>query len=1335
MHPPEVKAGSHEVIASYTPRIVAGVTGPPTTLPHRERFFGAVLQTDITGFTGLTEQMASSGTEGAEKITRLLNRCFGRLVEVVVEGGGDVVKFAGDAFMATWPTAAMGSARDAVLAACKVGLGMQEAVEQMGREGDLRLQLRVGISVGDLMALHLGGVSERRELLLLGGAIAEVTRAEQLARPGNVVVAPAAAAAAESALRTRPVQDGYQRLFALRSPPPALPLPSLLPTDSKALLAYIPRSVRHRLNHGETRWLAELRPLSVLFVSLPEIDHRAAPARVQALVRRVQQTLQRFEGQLNKLTHDDKGTTAVAAMGLPPLAHEDDATRACEAALEICAAVAAMDSTCTIGIASGTAFCGEVGSPMRREYTMIGDVVNVAARLMQHADQGVLVDAQTQQLAAGRVAFQPGPPAVLKGRTAAVPVFVPLARTAQRLSGGTVVGRSAERMAIEALIGRQQAGGSEGGRLLLQGSAGMGKSALVAHALARAESLGVEVLTVVADSIERQTPYFAWRPALWRALGVDDEAPPEGRLAQVRATLDTDANLARRGPLLGDLLPVRLDDNTLTRQLEGAPRADNVRALVVDLLARRVTDHPCLLVVEDAHWLDSLSIALLGAVARALPSLGILLSSRPPPELAPASEKALEELDGIEQIELNKLDGADLLTMVSHRLGVDSLPPAAMDLIRERAGGNPLYSLELSSHLVELGVLDVNRDTGEVKIDRAALRELSLPDTLQGLLTSRFDRLAGGPQLTLKVASVIGRGFRFPTLAAVHPNAPGTDELRGHLEALSDAGLCRPEPGDVETWRFHHALTREAAYNLLVFERRRELHRRVARWTEEAHAESLATHYPVLAEHYRRAEVYDAAVRYLGLAGIQARDRFANHEARRALSDALELAHTESVEVASTTTSAWLRALGEVAQRLDEVPAAVEHHRHALKVTGGAAPAHSLSIAVSLVGQLALAGLRLVLRPGAHRPEKAAAAAFASDLHQRLAELAYMRHRPLELLHATLRSHNLAERAGPCPELARSAATMGIVMGLLPALPGLPTPGRRLAERYFRQAHAVAQSHADDATAGYVAIVDGAWRAGVGDWEVLRELSGESARIFDELGDHHRWEQGYAQHALASLYRGHHEEAATNLGLLLERATLRGAPIAECWARAGLAEMALDQNRPDEAGDLEALEGCLERGVTSTECVIAQGLLAAAHLAQGDTVAARAAVEAATALLQAHQPTSYYTYPGVVWTVETWISIAASGDTAALGRAREALAILVAFARVFPIARPRAAYLEGRLARLEGQTARAEEAMLRAIREAELLEMPGEEARALRALGRDAEADALMSPKPVSGVA
>ena len=371
----------------------------PLREPKGEQFAAAVLFADISGFTALTERLARTGPGGVEELTELLNGCFGQLVRLVVDHGGDVVKFAGDALLALWPADEDLPGVTARAASC--GLAMQQVLRASELAAGMRLSVRVGVGAGQVSDAHLGGVRGRWEFVVGGSAVAQACSAEQLGRPGDVVLSAEAVDQVGERCVGEPVPTGPGRAPGLRVTvvQPLTPVTPLVGAARQAagavLRGYVPGAILARLDAGQSAWLSELRHLSVLFLRLPDLDD-ITPGRLRQandLVCEVQEALYEYEGSVNKLGVDDKGATMVAAFGLPPVAHEDDGVRAVRAALGIQAQLRRHRVRYAIGIATGRAFCGSVGSDLRREYTMIGGVVNRGARLMQTALDDVVCDA------------------------------------------------------------------------------------------------------------------------------------------------------------------------------------------------------------------------------------------------------------------------------------------------------------------------------------------------------------------------------------------------------------------------------------------------------------------------------------------------------------------------------------------------------------------------------------------------------------------------------------------------------------------------------------------------------------------------------------------------------------------------------------------------------------------------------------------------------------------------------------------------------------------------------------------------------------------------------
>lgn len=915
-----------QTLAAMLPYIPPGLArallADPTLAPLVEQFPAAVLFADISGFTPLTETLAQRGAEGPEEMTRLLNAYFSRLIAAIVAEGGEVVKFSGDALTALFPATAepAGHAtRRAVQAAAAMHALMGDFAALPTSAGPIALAVKIGIGVGTVQAFRVGGVLERWEYVVAGDPLRQVAEAEHAATAGETLLSPEAVA----------VLDSPTTPAALPSRP--LTAPQLTPdinlrAATAALRGFIPGALRPWIGEGLQEWLADLRLMSLLFVGVSGLDYTAsdALARLQAFVTASQEVIYRYEGSLNKLAVDDKGTILLAMFGAPPLAHADDAARAAQAARDLLVMAAAQGLALAVGVATGPVFAGPVGSTQRREYTVVGDAVNSAARLMAAAGPGdIRCDFATAHEARRVLAFDPLPPVRLKGKVGLVQVYRPtgLARP-QEQAGTTMIGRQAELARLEAALDDVQAGCQR--LLLIEGEAGMGKSRLLEELIGLCHARGLPSLSGAGYSSERQTPYRAWREvfnAYCELGGV--EAPAERRRLVHAQIAEVAPELVERLPLLNDLLSTDFPETPLTAALETERRYQGREALLIELLRRWAAERPLVLLLEDAQWLDTRSWGLVVAVARALHTASLpllmVLTMRPIPSLErPPELAALVALDGTEHITLTALSPPETVALAAMRLGVpvQALPPAVAELVRARADGNPFFAEEIALALRDQGVLDITERDGQRHcVWHGDLDEVAryLPETIQGVVLARIDRLNPEEQMLLRVGSVIGRSFPYqPLRAALSPYLTLADtDLRSCLERLAVLDLIPQEMPDPNLRHiFKHAITHEVAYGTMLFAQRRELHRRVAEWYETYYdlddagshtGENPATlslrrteivH--LLAYHYQHAGDSERERRYAALAGELAAAGFANAEALGYLNRALALTPPEA---------------------------------------------------------------------------------------------------------------------------------------------------------------------------------------------------------------------------------------------------------------------------------------------------------------------------------------------------------------------------------------------------------------------------------------------------------
>ena len=899
-----------ENVASFLPIRVLNcfaADSTPLAAPVSGSFEAAVLFVDISGFTALTERLAQKGAIGVEELTTHLNAYFGQLIELIIAHKGDIFKFAGDAMLAIWPAESM-SLYLATYCAAQCALAI---LNDLGKyqAANTELRLHMGIGAGKLQEFYIGGLNGRWEYLVAGEPIAQVGLAETAAGIGEVCLSLTAWELIKdqfvgTLLASNVVRlEGFnllnsvadRRLLNIGESPPI----AIYDEMQELLERYVSVGVLERLKVGQTDWLGDLRRVCVMFLNLPGIDYGAEGALdfISTIISAVQNILQVYEGTLNKFLVDDKGSTLVIGFGLPPFSHEDDSVRCAIAGMALLENLRSLGLQPKIGIATGTCYSGVIGSQQRREYTIIGAVVNLAARLMQAAQDGILCDERTFELAKTRIQFESLTPIKLKGIKDAVQVFCPLREVRQNLpwwmAGKTeksIVGREKERLLLGHKLEQLKVGIS--GVVAICGEAGIGKSCLIENLLLQAQELGVGSLVGAGNAIARSKPYHAWNAVFSHLWDLSFLTNLEAKKSQILDLLEDEPQWLEKAALLNEVLGLDLPDTEVSAALVGQQRAEATRDLLVQLLQDSVNRSPKLLVLEDAHWLDSSSWALVLAVAQKVKPLLLAIGTRPMGEQVPEEYDRMLRIEGVEQLHLEAMPATDTLDLLCRRLGVKSLPDSMAEFIEKKAEGNPFFSEELAYGLREAGVIEIQNGECRIAAGVGNLNELNFPATVQAVIASRIDRLSPREQLTLKVASAIGRSFGFRLLQDIYPIEEDKPELPNYLMKLERFDLTpmeTPEP-DLR-YMFKHIITQEVAYGLMLHSQRRQIHESLALWYERSY-EELSGFYAILAHHWSQTLVAEKAIFYLEKAGEQAVRSHALREAIKLFSEALEWLET-----------------------------------------------------------------------------------------------------------------------------------------------------------------------------------------------------------------------------------------------------------------------------------------------------------------------------------------------------------------------------------------------------------------------------------------------------------
>jgi len=824
-----------EKIAQYLPNLVTSHSANSDAFPERSNegnFHAVALFADITGFTPLTEKLAKRGPQGVEALSKLLNDYFQNLTDKVMDHGGDVVNLAGDGLLALWKTDNSNELDKLSQLATQCAFIAQKELHNFETSAGETLTMRIGIGMGDARAIYIKTTNGQWEYFFAGSAIEEAHRAEKFASPGEIIVSKSIQrniVNKSNDFKTKAL-DSDSKFFQLISAPSLgeptpMEKPSIDEDKGKALQGFLPLTVMTRITAGLAGWMAELRRVSVMFINLQDINNNTPLEQISQTIQTIHEIVHRYEGMINKIAMDEKGISPIVIFGVPPFVHEDNPTRAIMAAQDISKKLNEMRQSHGIGLTTGTVYSGAIGGDRRREYMVIGDCVNTSARLMQAATNkqyeiSILCDAATQQAVSSRVNLMPLEPIQVKGKNEPLAIFQPvdnLPHPQTTVRTAAFIGRADEMQILREAFSSLSEGKSQQ-TVVIEGEAGIGKSRLLENFQAELKNAGIKVYASAADAIEKNTSYFGWRSVMSRLFGLETIRDTETRQSVIMPLLPE--KWRDRAALLNPILSVDFDEPQLIQDMSAEVRAENARALMLELLQSAADKETLCITMEDAHWLDSVSWALIADVAMNVSPLLMVVSTRPRIDQDPPDQRRLLADENTTHLVLGPLNKDDTIELVKRRLNAETLSNNIAELIWTKADGNPFFSEELAYSLRDSKLIEITN--GECRVIKGVdLNTFAFPDTVQGIVSSRIDRLPPREQLCIKVASVIGRIFTYRILHDIHPMLVEDEQLKSYLVELEKLDLTPLETPDPElAYIFKHAITQDVAYNLMLFSQR-----------------------------------------------------------------------------------------------------------------------------------------------------------------------------------------------------------------------------------------------------------------------------------------------------------------------------------------------------------------------------------------------------------------------------------------------------------------------------------------------------------------------------------
>jgi len=731
-----------------------------------------------------------------------------------------------------------------------------------------RLSSHYNITHGSWTMIELNS-TRKKKLLGFGGEVFESLKLLSLERkPNNILITNDALELIE-----QPIE--HSRLNAhsslILSYPNVNPLgrtydESLDQEVVQKLKAFIPVTLSFPLNKERLKWSAEIRPVTNIFVRLRYEGNYSNGADLVGLKRLTDSAsaiISKHGGILSQVWKDEKDSNMLICFGPPPSSHRDNPIRAVRLAMALLPIIRESGFHVGIGVCTGKAYCGLLGNELFRQYTTIGDSVNLSARLSNVKDNHISCGPYTYAVTKHVIDYDGPSLHDIKGLEEQVAVYLPkgeLNNKGETTTAHETIGRNQELSALKDLVDDVQDGQNH--LVILVGESGMGKSQLLrdlSRIVANNDNLNHYLITT--DSVNKDVPYRLWRSVFADILGFSNIKPAH---LQNEIINGLEQKYGDDATFLNIVLQTSIAENDKFLNLTAAQRLQATHDFLLSILREACTEYSLILLIDRSRWTDDSSWQLLSAALKEVTGLMTVMTLLDV-DAFPNPLEEFQSANAIKQIKLSSLDDTTINRILCRELGADQIQESLLKLVKKKAKGNPFFSIELLNSLKAQDLLAI--DDGICKLIKgAALDDIALPETVRGAVRMRIDSLTPGSQLSLKVGSIVGDRFSKEIVKNIYPIATERNSVPLFLNDARKSGFIKEMPVDnITGYGFNNRATAEVAYEMTLAEHRRILHKASAEWYEEKFKEALHPYYVLLAHHWKEAGNKIKASEYLEL--------------------------------------------------------------------------------------------------------------------------------------------------------------------------------------------------------------------------------------------------------------------------------------------------------------------------------------------------------------------------------------------------------------------------------------------------------------------------------------
>lgn len=830
---------------------------------------GTVMFADLSGFTNLSEKLTAKGKEGSEEISRIINEVFEDIISLIADADGSVYKFGGDAITVFFPKKV--SKKSVLITAVEI----QNAIKRFDRietiAGECSIRIKIGIAYGYSVIGMLG--DENKQYFIAGDSLDTACECEHHAEQGEIIVS--------NKLTEDLSRDQYEKkgdyfkinIASMISDKNYSKLKkiSFEQDDIDWFREFIDKELVIREEAGALE-KGELRNCAVIFLNFTgvEYDDRFDYKILNEFYSLTAATVKKYQGFINKIDMGDKGNKIIALFGAP-VSTEKNEEFALRAIREI-KLNKPEKINIKAGVNNGNIYFGVVGASNRREFTVIGNTVNLSARLMASAGENEIIISGKIKDRVAEIETGEERRLKLKGVTELFSAYkLKSVLDVRKSKSIKLIGRIREQNEYRSAIDKKKSV-----LINIKAEAGLGKSVMLNKMLEERKKNAVSYL-VSCLSYTKDNPYYAVKEFIAKFAGVnilDKNSEKFKKLKDLMKRINEEENT--------DLYASFLSWSDKKSNSSDPGLKDFFSDVSLTIFNKIVSEDKAVIYLEDAHWIDSSSAGLFFNLLNILD-----------PELNPGSisfvfrpdsiMKPFEENGNSYTVELNNLEYDEGKEFLIEKFNLANIPVKIYEQIQQKTKGNPFFMEEILLGLKNDGdIIEVRSEFSETKYRiKPSIKSIKIPDNVNDIVLSRIDKLDENSKTILKIASVIGRIFQFDILKQLQnlKEIASQLDIRDSLFDLTKVDLTIFEETSENEYLFKHAITQEVAYETLLYSIRRKYHLSIAQLYEKNHAENISAVYELLAFHYRHTNDKDKAKYYLLKSAESAKNKFSYKEA------------------------------------------------------------------------------------------------------------------------------------------------------------------------------------------------------------------------------------------------------------------------------------------------------------------------------------------------------------------------------------------------------------------------------------------------------------------------